>query len=145
MFSIMSQHMPLFGVPSSWTYFEAGHGKGPCDGIGGSSKRSADNAVRRDEVIKNAEQYVNVLNSRENTVVTHILVSTEAVREAGDALAEMEAAAKVHGTMLIHAAVSSQPGKLHTRSVSCFKGVAFPVPPFCLAVPAGVGTCFIQT
>ena len=89
------------------------------------SSRSADNAVRRDEVIKNAEQYVNVLNSRENTVVTHILVSTEAVRDAGDALAEMETAVKVHGTMLIHAAVSSQPGKLHTRSVACFKECCF--------------------
>ena len=31
-------------------YFEAGHDKGPCDGIGGTAKRLADEAVRQEKV-----------------------------------------------------------------------------------------------
>lgn len=29
-----------------WNYFEVGHGKGPSDGLGGTTKRMADKAVR---------------------------------------------------------------------------------------------------
>ena len=39
-------HKKLFGVPASWFYFEAGHDKWPCDGIGGAAKRSARYAVK---------------------------------------------------------------------------------------------------
>ena len=48
-FYIVSGHKSLFGVSASWNYFEAGHGKGPCDGVGGSVKRMADD---RDEAVK---------------------------------------------------------------------------------------------
>lgn len=34
MFDILSRHKELFGVDARWNYFECGHGKGPCDGIG---------------------------------------------------------------------------------------------------------------
>lgn len=27
-------------------HFESGHGKSPCDGVGGTTKRNADNAVK---------------------------------------------------------------------------------------------------
>ncbi|KAI8517597.1 hypothetical protein Bbelb_036140 [Branchiostoma belcheri] len=45
MSSVISEHEALFGIPACWNYFEAGHGKGPCDGIGGIAKRMADQAV----------------------------------------------------------------------------------------------------
>ena len=48
-FYIVSGHKSLFGVSASWNYFEAGDGKGPCDGVGGSVKRMADD---RDEAVK---------------------------------------------------------------------------------------------
>ena len=38
-FYIVSNHMNLFSVVASWNYFEAGHGKGPCDGVGGTVKK----------------------------------------------------------------------------------------------------------
>ena len=44
-FYLLSRHKELFDVTASWNYFEAGHGKGPCDGVGGSLKRMADEAV----------------------------------------------------------------------------------------------------
>ena len=51
MFYILSNHADLFGFPASWNYFEAGHGKGPCDGVGGSVKRMADEAVKQQKVV----------------------------------------------------------------------------------------------
>ena len=47
MFYIISQHKSLFGVSASFNYFEAGHGKGPYDSVGGSIKRMAGEAVRQ--------------------------------------------------------------------------------------------------
>ena len=49
-FSVVSRHEETFGAKAVWNYFEAGHGKGPCDGIGGTSKRLADEAVKEEKV-----------------------------------------------------------------------------------------------
>ena len=49
-FYLLSRHKDLLDVNASWNYFEAGHGKGPCDGVGGSVKRTADEAVRQQKV-----------------------------------------------------------------------------------------------
>ena len=53
---IIAQHDKMFGIPCTWTYFESGHGKGPCDGIGGSSKRLADLAVKTDKRASDARR-----------------------------------------------------------------------------------------
>jgi hypothetical protein len=45
----------------SWSFFEAGHGKGPADGIGGYLKRSADDLVARGEDISNTDKFYDVL------------------------------------------------------------------------------------
>jgi hypothetical protein len=47
MFHVVSMHMADFGAEATWDYLEAGHGKGPCDGLGSSVKRSADMAVKQ--------------------------------------------------------------------------------------------------
>ena len=44
-FTLLSLHQQLFSVKASWNYFEAGHGKGPCDGIGGTPKGMAEDAL----------------------------------------------------------------------------------------------------
>ena len=36
-FQLIANHEKLFGMKAIWNYFEAGHGKGSCDGIGGSN------------------------------------------------------------------------------------------------------------
>jgi hypothetical protein len=74
--NVIAHHQQLFGVPASWQYFEAGHGKGPCDGVGGSVKRMADMAVKRQQcVIQNAEDFVSWGNSQEKKTVKYILVT----------------------------------------------------------------------
>ena len=40
----VANHKEFFGIEARWKYFESGHGKGPCDGIGGSVKRMAEQA-----------------------------------------------------------------------------------------------------
>ena len=46
-FKMISCHEELFGCQASWSYMESGHGKGPCDPIGGTAKRKADQAVNK--------------------------------------------------------------------------------------------------
>lgn len=33
-FGMIANHINLFGISASWQFFEAGHGKGPFDGMG---------------------------------------------------------------------------------------------------------------
>lgn len=48
----------MFGMRARWNYFEVGHGKGPCDGLGGTTKRMADEAVRcQKTVIQDANDF----------------------------------------------------------------------------------------
>lgn len=44
-FTEVANHREIHGLAAKWNYFEAGHGKGPCDGLGGITKRMADEAV----------------------------------------------------------------------------------------------------
>ena len=44
----LCRHEEEFGFPAVWNYFATSHGKGPCDGIGGTVKRLArDESLRR--------------------------------------------------------------------------------------------------
>lgn len=71
----MANHQDIFGLVASWQYWEAGHGKGPCDGVGGTSKRLADLAVKRQiAVIQSAEDYFHWSDSAENSQIKYIFV-----------------------------------------------------------------------
>ena len=50
-FKLISHHKEYFGLEATWNYSEVGHGKGPCDSIGGTAKRQANMAVRHGKVI----------------------------------------------------------------------------------------------
>ncbi|KAH3844986.1 hypothetical protein DPMN_087255 [Dreissena polymorpha] len=39
MFDLIGHLEERFGVTASWHYFEAGHGKGPCNGVGNIAKK----------------------------------------------------------------------------------------------------------
>lgn len=57
--TMLVKHEALFHIRANWIYFESGHGKGPCKGIGGTSKRRADEALKRGVVasIENANDF----------------------------------------------------------------------------------------
>ena len=40
----------IFGVEASWSWVEKGHGKGPCDGVGGAVKKLADNHIKTTKI-----------------------------------------------------------------------------------------------
>ena len=46
-FNHIYNHFSLYGIYAAWKYFEVGQGKGPCDGIYGTCKRAASEAVKR--------------------------------------------------------------------------------------------------
>ena len=73
--SIVTRHYELFGLQCSWLYFEAHHGKGPCDGVGAASKRGANLQVLRGREIRSAEQYVAAANESSTSTMTHILIT----------------------------------------------------------------------
>ena len=50
-FDVISRFAELYGPHASWHYFESGHGKGQCDGVGGTIKRNANNAVKQGKVL----------------------------------------------------------------------------------------------
>ena len=50
-FKLISHQKEYFGLKATWNYSKVGHGKGPCDPIGGTTKRQADMAVRHGKVI----------------------------------------------------------------------------------------------
>ena len=54
MFWIVGNHKELFGCKAVWHYLETGHGKGPCDGVGGSLKRNAHLAASMGLTVRNA-------------------------------------------------------------------------------------------
>ena len=46
--SIVHNHRNwLDGGGAIWNYFKAGHGKSPCNGIGGTAKQLADDAIKQ--------------------------------------------------------------------------------------------------
>ena len=57
-----TQLLDIFNFKSeSWNFFEAGHGKGPVDGIGGTIKRAADAEVVNGGSITNASSQISAL------------------------------------------------------------------------------------
>ena len=57
-FYLIHQHSVLFGQNATWQYIEAGHGKGPYDGVGAVAKRMADDAVKHEKQhIQNASDF----------------------------------------------------------------------------------------
>lgn len=57
-FDLIANHEQTYKIPAWWNYFEAVHGKGPCDGLGGTCKRlewsyekRKSNYLRRDGIL----------------------------------------------------------------------------------------------
>ena len=121
MIKTISLHKETFGAAASWHYLEAGHGKGPCDGVGGTSKRMADMAVIQGKaVIQNALDFTQWGNGEENkSEIKYILFTDEKVKNAASTIEKMEAKT-VAGTMKLHSVVPLQVGTVATRDTSCF-------------------------
>lgn len=59
--SLIAKFLSLFKTSATWIWLEAGHGKGPCDGIGGALKNQADNLVKSAVIIRSGPEFATEL------------------------------------------------------------------------------------
>ena len=116
---ITAYHETLFGVKASWQFFEAGHGKGPCDGVGGTTKRLADSAVKcQTVIIQNAEDFYE-WGIHQESQIKYNIVPKSACKEARNEMLMMKTK-PIKGTIDIHRVVTLSLGEIAVRSTSCF-------------------------
>ena len=89
-FGLMAHQKNFF--KATWSYFVSGHGKGPCNGVGGAVKRSADTAVKKGQLIKDAKQFFEWGSEQESTpTLSFLYVDIDMVAAA---TTELEAMSK---------------------------------------------------
>ena len=120
-FKIISYHEEYFNCRASWNYMEVGHGKGPCDPIGGTAKRKADQAVKNGKfLIQDAVDFYE-WSKQETSSIKFIYLSTEEYQNSQSFLkAECKNLDAVKGTFLLHAVFSLKPNWIWVRDTSCF-------------------------
>ena len=108
-FDTVVNHDSIFNRRAVWNYFEAGHSKGPCDGLRGTVKRMADNAVNTGKVwIQNASGFYAWVISSSLSNVTFKYVSDAQIAGKVSAMSKFADALKTaKGTMKIHAVVGA--------------------------------------
>lgn len=75
---LIVNHDGFFDMKASWQYWEAGHGKGSCDGVGGTSKRLADLAVERHiAVIQSKKYYYYWVDSIAKSQIKYVFASKD--------------------------------------------------------------------
>ena len=109
----------MFGISASWQYLESGHGKGPCDGVGGSVKRAADRAAKIGKLIKTAQDVYAWGISETQSAVTYLFVMKEDAKKASTELPSI-GAVRVYGTIKTHA-VMPVDDHIYIRETSCFR------------------------
>ncbi|KAK3911472.1 putative cytochrome P450 513E1 [Frankliniella fusca] len=77
----LAYHKEDFGPDAEWHYFGTSHGKGPCDGLGGTLKRNAYLASLRKELIRNPAEFFEWCQ-RKMTGVATVYVTTQEVEAA---------------------------------------------------------------
>ena len=102
----------------SWHFFEASHGKGAPDGVGGTHKRTADRLVHQGRDSNDAEALFRELKSA-NTTVKLFFIDCRRVQERTQQLSTLGSIPIIKGTMAIHQIVCSTPGMLTYRDASC--------------------------
>ena len=120
-FDMVANHKELHGVDARWNFFESGHGKGPCDGLGGTCKRMADNAVNSGKcLIQDALSFHEwALDS--GLKMNFIFVASTKCMENDENMAR-EKIKTIKGTMKTHVvcAVGQGLSRIAIKTVSCY-------------------------
>lgn len=100
----------------TWNFFEASHGKGAPDGVGGALKRTADSLVSKGVDIPDAAVLFSELQ-KTGSKVQCFFVDEQTVDQA---IAKMpQDLPAVPSTMRLHQVVTVAPGEMMYRNVSC--------------------------
>ena len=117
MCAIVANFNQMFSVKATWTWLEAGHGNGPCDGVGGSVKKAANNMVKSGRSLQCTQELCEAL--QQAAIKPHILEVTQ------DKIAEVKAELSarkmpmVRGIMSTHA-ICCTGDQLVKRDLPCF-------------------------
>ncbi|KAK1879819.1 Enolase [Dissostichus eleginoides] len=98
----------------TWNFFQASHGKGAPDGVGGVLKRSADRIVAHRGDIPDAQSLYDKLKSLDTSVELFFVPERDI-----ESKTQVPAIAAVKGTLRIHQAISLTPGQMKYRDISC--------------------------
>jgi hypothetical protein len=119
MLHVIARHEEYFdGIKASWTYFEVGHGKGPCDGAGGTAKRMTDLAIKRGTTIRCAREFVEWGES-EQRYMQYVYVTPEKIAATAQEF-NITNIKPFKGIMDLHAVIPVKPGVVAVRKTSCF-------------------------
>jgi hypothetical protein len=119
-FYTVANHKDLYGISARWNYFEVGHGKGPRDGLGGTTKRLADEAVRSGKVsIQDAGDFFKWASQSQMKGVTFLFVSSADCLRMVEHLKTRDIK-PVKGTFKLHAVAGDGDSVIYIRDVSCY-------------------------
>ncbi|XP_063966655.1 uncharacterized protein LOC135156857 [Lytechinus pictus] len=120
-FQMLCNHKEHFGVEGEWNFLESGHGKGPCDGLGGSVKRSADMAVKRGKfAIQDASDFIRWTESEQSSKVVFFSYTQDDINRCSDILSENQAIKPIPGTFKLHAVKPVGKHSVAVRETSCY-------------------------
>ena len=105
---------------STWSLLEAGHGKGPADGIGAAIKGMTDRLVASGTDILSCRDMLNVLRPRKTVKLFD--VSSDDIDKIGKIMENIKPMNAIKGTMSIHQLIVPSYNVLYHRKLSCFCG-----------------------
>ncbi|XP_050516535.1 uncharacterized protein LOC126891405 [Diabrotica virgifera virgifera] len=112
-------------VYSTWNYYETGHGKGTCDGIGGTVKRTADRLVGEGNDLSTFDILVSKLRERLRNITIHVIETDSMTTMATKIEACRSKTIPFLGTMKVHQVtqkhIMSDPITLSMKTMSCFQ------------------------
>jgi hypothetical protein len=119
-FDLINRFESTHGCKASWHYFESGHGKSACDGVGGTTKRNADNAVKQSKaVIQDAMDFFAWASQSDGEIKYHMITQEDYDLSSTEIEARKEMIKPVKGTLSLHAITNDSNGQLIKRNTSC--------------------------
>ena len=115
---LLEKAMERYHLRISWNWLEAGHGKGPCDGVGGALKGLADRVVKKTGAIQTAEEFVDQIEPQTEKIKL-LLVTPDQLKESTEVVKSW-AAKPVHNITKYHQATVFA-DNLHLRRTSCYE------------------------
>lgn len=115
-FYLYAQKMNELGFISTWSFFEAGHGKNAADGVGGLIKRLANQKVADGDDIPDARTLYNAV--KEETSIKLYFVTEEAIEEVAKSVPLQ--IIPVKGTQKIHQICPQSSTAILHREAACF-------------------------
>lgn len=98
-----------------WNFFEAGHGKGVSDAVGGAVKRNADSKLKYGQDIMSGKQFVTQMKDSE---IFCCLITDEDISNMQQQF-DMAKLKPVPGTMKLHQMFLSKDFNIKYREISC--------------------------